>query len=311
MLVCMYVYVSVFRPHALHPVTARLPVPKEIIRPPYALDPPVQPRFPGMILPPEVSIKKDEELPAFRRACNLASRTRAYAGSLVQPEITPDEIDRLTHEYVIKEGGYPSPLGFLGNAGPFPKSICSSINQVVVHGIPDTRPLENGDIVNFDVSTYIGGYHGDCSATFLVGEVDEAGQLLVERTRESLLKAIEICAPGVPFSKIGDTICDYLDPYNYGVVTTFTGHGIGTEFHTSPAIFHNRNNGPGSMMKNMTFTIEPAINEGKSPDCVMLEDGWTYVTTDGTRSAQFEDVILITDTGAEILTTHLPEEVDF
>jgi methionyl aminopeptidase len=277
--------------HSLFPVTARLSVPSHIIRPPYVINPNA-PYVNKMGDPVSGCIKSEIELPSFRRACRLASRARSFAGSLVRPGITPDEIDRRTHEFIIQNGGYPSPLGFPGAHGSFPKSICSSINQVVVHGIPDTRPLEDGDIVNFDVSTYVEGFHGDCSGTFLVGNVDEAGKRLVEVTRQSLVKAVSICAPGVPFAAIGYTIEKFVAPYFYGVVQSFTGHGIGRDFHVAPAILHHLNTMPGVMQKNMTFTIEPAINEGSDPGCKMLSDGWTYVTNDGLRSAQvFHDIV--------------------
>jgi methionyl aminopeptidase len=291
------------KPHKLYPVTARLTVPKHIPHPGYVLG--TGENFSAMYAPDTHCVKSDAELPSFRRACRLAARARSFAGSLVRVGITPDEIDARLTKWVITQGGYPSPLGFNG----FPKAMCSSVNQVVVHGIPDTRPLEDGDIVNFDVSVFLEGFHGDCSATFLVGNVDAAGQQLVAVTRQSLDAAVTVCAPGVPFSRIGDAIEAVCAPYNYGIVDCFTGHGIGREFHTSPSIFHMRNRRPGLMQKGMTFTIEPAINEGPSAGCAgPLADGWTYVTVDGLRSAQFEDVILITGDGAEVLTTHDPEQ---
>lgn len=211
--------------------------------------------------------------------------------------ITTDEIDEAVHQMIIDNGAYPSPLGY----GGFPKSVCTSVNECICHGIPDSRSLEDGDIINIDVTVYLNGYHGDTSTTFFCGDVNDEVKKLVQVTKESLDKAISICAPGVEFKKIGRTIHDHADKYGYGVVQQFVGHGVGRVFHADPVILHFRNNEDGRMMLNQTFTIEPMLTMG-SINPVMWKDNWTVVTEDGSLSAQFEHTILITPDGAEIMT---------
>ncbi|KAG0076070.1 Methionine aminopeptidase 1D, chloroplastic/mitochondrial [Podila epicladia] len=183
----------------------------------------------------------------------------------------------------------------------FPKSVCTSVSNVIAHGIPDSRPLEDGDIINIDITVYLDGYHGDTSATFLVGNVDKAGKELVERTQESLDEAIAICKPGMPLNQIGKTIQKIADRYGYSVSEQFSGHGIGKEFHCLPLIYHHDNDEEGLMEKGMIFTIEPMFCQGTAIG-VQWPDKWTVTTADGGRSAQFEHTILITDDGAERLT---------
>ncbi|PPS00855.1 hypothetical protein GOBAR_AA19808 [Gossypium barbadense] len=276
------------RPGKLSP---RRPVPNHIKKPPY-----VKTRMaPGIASGPEVHDLKGIE--HMRASGRLAAQVLNYAGTLVKPGITTDEIDEAVHQMIIDNGAYPSPLGY----GGFPKSVCTSVNECICHGIPDSRPLEDGDIINIDVTVYLNGYHGDTSATFFCGDVSEKARNLVKVTKESLDKAISICAPGVEFKKIGKTIHDHADKFGYGVVRQFVGHGVGRVFHADPVVLHFRNNDGGRMVLNQTFTIEPMLTIG-SINPVMWDDDWTVVTEDGSLSAQFEHTILITEDGAEILT---------
>ncbi|KAL5752935.1 hypothetical protein ACOSP7_023119 [Xanthoceras sorbifolium] len=267
------------------------PVPDHILRPPYVNS--RQP--PGIASGPELHDEKGME--SMRASGRLAAQVLEYAGTLVKPGVTTDEIDQAVHQMIIDNGAYPSPLGY----GGFPKSVCTSVNECICHGIPDSCPLEDADIINIDVTVYLNGYHGDTSATFFCGEVDDEARNLVKVTKECLDKAISVCAPGVEYRKIGKTIHDHADKYKYGVVRQFVGHGVGRVFHADPVILHYRNNDGGRMMLNQTFTIEPMLTIG-SINPVMWEDNWTVVTQDGSLSAQFEHTILITQDGAEILT---------
>ncbi|XP_010548408.1 PREDICTED: methionine aminopeptidase 1D, chloroplastic/mitochondrial isoform X2 [Tarenaya hassleriana] len=276
------------RPGKLSP---RRPVPDHIQKPPYVNS--WQP--PGIASGPEIHDKKGQD--GMRASGQLAARVLEYAGTLVKPGITTDEIDEAVHQMIIENGAYPSPLGY----GGFPKSVCTSVNECICHGIPDSRPLEDGDIINIDVTVYLNGYHGDTSATFFCGNVDEEAKKLVQVTKECLDKAISICGPGVELKKIGKTIHDHADRHSYGVVRQFVGHGVGRVFHADPVVLHFRNNEVGRMALNQTFTIEPMLTVG-SIKPVMWDDNWTVVTEDASLSAQFEHTILITEDGAEILT---------
>ncbi|KAH0697490.1 hypothetical protein KY289_014972 [Solanum tuberosum] len=267
------------------------PVPEQIQRPPYVKSR----KPPGIGSGSEVHDKKGIE--KMRASGRLAAQVLQYAGTLVKPGIMTDEIDQAVHQMIVDNGAYPSPLGY----GGFPKSVCTSVNECICHGIPDSRPLGDGDIINIDVTVYLNGYHGDTSAMFFAGNVDEEAKNLVQVTKECLDKAISICAPGVEFNKIGKTIHDLADKHRYGVVQQFVGHGVGRAFHSDPVILHYRNNDRGRMVLNQTFTIEPMLTIG-SIDGVIWDDDWTVVTEDGSLSAQFEHTILITADGAEILT---------
>ncbi|XP_031254408.1 methionine aminopeptidase 1D, chloroplastic/mitochondrial-like [Pistacia vera] len=276
------------RPGKLSPYR---PVPDHIPRPPY-----VNTRqAPGIASGPEVHDVKGIE--CMRASGRLAAQVLEYAGTLVKPGVKTDEIDEAVHQMIVDNGAYPSPLGY----GGFPKSVCTSVNECICHGIPDSRELEDRDIINIDVTVYLNGYHGDTSATFFCGDVDDEARNLVKVTKECLDKAISVCAPGVEYKKIGKTIHDYADKYKYGVVRQFVGHGVGRVFHADPVILHYRNNDHGRMLLNQTFTIEPMLTIG-SINPVMWNDDWTVVTEDGSLSAQFEHTILITQDGAEILT---------
>ena len=279
---------STLMPGSLSPI---LPVPDSIERPEYV----GRPR-PARYTGPEV--KDAETIERMRVAGRIAAQALAEVGRHVAPGVTTDALDRVGHEFLVDRGAYPSTLGYKG----FPKSLCTSVNEVVCHGIPDTTILRDGDIVNVDITAYIGGVHGDTDATFLVGDVDEESRLLVERTREAMTRAIKAVAPGRPVSVIGRVIESYARRFGYGVVRDFTGHGIGTAFHSGLVIPHYDDPGFDTVMSpGMTFTIEPMLNLG-TPDWDMWDDGWTVVTRDRRRSAQFEHTILVTEAGSEILT---------
>ncbi|CAO3632428.1 unnamed protein product [Cunninghamella echinulata] len=211
--------------------------------------------------------------------------------------MTTEEIDRVLHEAIISEGAYPSPLNYMG----FPKSICTSVNNIIAHGIPNERPLENGDIINIDITVYLNGYHGDTSYTFYVGDVDERGKALVECTKECLDKAINICGPNVPYREIGKTISEYATKFGFSVSDELSGHGIGKEFHCLPLIYHHENDEIGCMAPGTVFTIEPVLCQGASVG-LLYPDEWTISTIDGGRSAQFEHMVLVTEDGVEVLT---------
>ncbi len=234
-----------------------------------------------------------------RAASRVAARALAEVGRHVAAGVTTDELDRVGHEFLLDHGAYPSTLGYRG----FPKSLCTSVNEVVCHGIPDSTALVEGDIVNVDVTAFVGGVHGDTNATFAVGEVDEESALLVERTREALDRALKAVAPGRQVNVVGRVIERYAARFGYGVVREYTGHGVGRAFHSGLVIphydaapLHDTVIEPG-----MVFTIEPMLTLGTS-EWRMWDDGWTVVTADSSRTAQFEHTLLVTDDGAEILT---------
>ena len=273
-------------------VSPRRPVPAAIERPEY-----VDRQAPATYTGPEV--KDAETIERMRVAGRIAANAMAAAAAVIAPGVTTDEVDRVGHEYLMDHGAYPSTLGYRG----FPKSLCTSVNEVVCHGIPDDRPLEDGDIVNIDITAFIGGVHGDTDATYLVGDVDEESRILVERTREAMMRGIKAALPGRPINVIGRVIESYARRFGYGVVKDFTGHGIGTAFHSGLVIPHyDAAPAYGKLIEpGMTFTVEPMLNLGTA-DWQMWDDGWTVVTADRKRSAQFEHTILITEDGNEILT---------
>ena len=249
-------------------------------------------------------VKDAETIERMRAAGRLAARAMAAVAEHIQAGVTTDELDQVGHEYLCDHGAYPSTLGYPGSArGPaFPKSLCTSVNEVICHGIPDSTVLTEGDIVNIDITAYLDGVHGDTDATYPVGEVDEESRLLVERTREAMLRGVKAVRPGRSINVIGRVIESYARRFGYGVVRDFTGHGIGAAFHSGLVIPHYDDLSATTMIEpGMTFTIEPMLNLG-TPEWVMWDDGWTVVTKDGRRSAQFEHTVLVTDTGAEILT---------
>jgi methionyl aminopeptidase len=272
-------------------VSARREVPAHIPRPEY-VDKPAPARFTGS------EVKDDDTIARMRIAGRLAAQARDLVGSHVEPGVTTDELDRIGHEFLCDHGAYPSTLGYRG----FPKSLCSSVNEVVCHGIPDSRRIEDGDIVNIDITAFLDGVHGDTNATFLAGDVDEDSRLLVERTREALERGIRAVKPGRRINVIGRVIESYAKRFGYGVVREFTGHGIGSAFHSGLIVPHYDDAMYDDVIEvGMTFTIEPMLNLG-TDQWEMWDDNWTVVTKDGRRSAQFEHTLLVTPSGAEVLT---------
>eukprot|EP00934_Nitzschia_sp_Nitz4_P006614 Nitzschia sp. Nitz4//scaffold287_size23745//11909//13101//NITZ4_008460-RA/size23745-snap-gene-0.23-mRNA-1//1//CDS//3329545769//6604//frame0 len=295
-------------------------VPNHIMPPPYAATGvvPYSKYANCILIHDEVSIEH------MRYSAQLARRMLDYACEVAKPGMTTDEVDVLVHEEIIRNGAYPSPLNYSG----FPKSLCSSINEVVCHGIPDARPLQTGDVVSFDVSLFAGGVHGDNCATIIVGdeqEFDEIGvdwrgvpykakwdtpeeeamirasRRLVHATRESLYAAIDRIGPGACLTDVGDAIQIVADDYGYSTISKYRGHGIGEEFHCPPFVEHYRNRNKLELVPGMIFTIEPMLVEGRD-DVFEWSDDWTVATTDGGMAAQFEHTVLITETGVEILT---------
>lgn len=246
----------------------------------------------------EEEVKSADVIERMRIAGRLAAQALDEVGRHVAPGVTTDELDRIGHEFLCDHGAYPSTLGYRG----YPKSLCTSINEVICHGIPDSTVLCDGDIVNVDITAYIGGVHGDTDATYLVGDVDESSRLLVERTHEAMMRAIKAVVPGRTINIIGRVIESYAKRFGYGVVRDFTGHGIGTLFHSGLVIPHYDDPRYNTqIVPGMTFTIEPMLTLG-TIDYEVWDDDWTVVTKDGLRTAQFEHTIVVTDTGAEILT---------
>jgi methionyl aminopeptidase len=266
-------------------------VPASIPRPEYVGRP-----GPAPYTGPEVQDAQTVE--RMRDASRIAAQAMEAAAKAIAPGVTTDELDAVAHAYMVDHGAYPSDLGYRG----FPKSVCTSVNEVICHGIPDSTVLRDGDIVNIDVTAYIHGVHGDCNATYLVGDVDEESRLLVERTRESLTRAIKAVRPGRQINVIGRVIESYARRFGYGVVRDFTGHGINTSFHSGLIIPHYDDPRATTVMKpGMTFTIEPMLTLG-THEYDMWDDGWTVVTKDRKRTAQFEHTLVVTADGAEILT---------
>jgi methionyl aminopeptidase len=272
-------------------VGPRRDVPEHIARPDYvATGEPVRAT--------ESMVKTPDVIARMRTACRIARDVLADTGAAVAPGVTTDELDRVAHEAHVARDVYPSPLGYRG----FPKSVCTSVNEVICHGIPDDRPLADGDIVNVDVTVFVDGVHGDTNATFLVGRVDPRSKRLVQVTRECLDHAIGAVRPGAPVSDIGRAIEQHAHANGFFVVRTFVGHGIGEVFHGPPQVPHYYEPAARTTLEpGMTFTIEPMITMG-SIDAVIWDDGWTAVTADGSRTAQFEHTVLVTDTGVDVLT---------
>jgi methionyl aminopeptidase len=269
----------------LREVPARIPRPEYVGKPgpTRSADPYVQ--------PPEI-------IAAMRVAGRIAAHALQAGGAAVAPGVTTDDVDRVVHEFLVQHDAYPSTLGYRG----YPKSCCTSLNEVICHGIPDSTVIRDGDIVNIDVTAFIGGVHGDTNATFLAGDVVEEDRLLVERTREATIRAIRAVRPGRELNVVGRVIESYARRFGYGVVRDFTGHGIGRDFHSGLVVLHYDDPGVHIILEEgMTFTIEPMVTLG-IVDYDMWDDGWTVLTRDRRRTAQFEHTILVTGTGAEILT---------
>ena len=267
-------------------------VPPGIGRPPYAAT-----GDPG---PPRASpVRTADEVERMRRAGHAAAEILLEVGTRVAPGVTTDQLDELVHEATLARGGYPSPLNYRG----YPKSVCTSVNEVICHGIPDSRPLVEGDIVNVDVTIYLDGVHGDTSATLAVGEIGEHDQRLIVETRAAMDQGIDAAGPGRPVNVIGRAIERHARRHRLGVVREFIGHGIGTEFHSAIQVPHYYDPGANTVLvPGMTFTVEPMLTLG-SPECAPLwDDKWTAVTRDGRRTAQFEHTVLVTEEGVERLT---------
>ncbi|MDO5493598.1 MAG: type I methionyl aminopeptidase [Nesterenkonia sp.] len=280
-------------------VSPERPVPAEIERPNYV----------GLDAPPKYTGEDAydaETVERIRRAGRLAADCMVATAELIRPGVTTDELDAFAHEYLTSRGAYPSCLGYRG----FPKAICTSINEVICHGIPDSTVLNDGDIVNMDITAYIDGVHGDHNRTFLVGDVDEESRLLVERTHEAMMRGVRVVKPGRPINVIGRAIESYAKRFGYGVVQEFIGHGVGKAFHTGLVIPHY-DAAPDyaqPMEPGMVFTIEPMLTLG-TRHFDMWSDGWTAVTRDRRRTAQFEHTLVVTETGADILTLPTSETV--
>lgn len=247
-----------------------------------------------------IHLKTDEEIEGMRKACRFSASVLKKLCTAAKAGVTTDEINDLANKLHADAGYIPASLNY-GNP-PFPKSICTSLNEVVCHGIPDGRPLAEGDIVNIDIASIVEGFYGDCSGMVVVGSTTPERQLVVDVSYESLMKAIEILKPGIPVCKIGNTIEDYAVPRGCSVVHQFVGHGIGRRYHEAPQIPHGYNEVNIPLAAGMIFTIEPMINAGSAECIIDPDDQWTARTVDGKASAQWEHTILITPTGYEILT---------
>ena len=277
------------KPGTLSP---KLSVPAHIDRPEYMF-------HSGPEVVTASDIKTPETVEKIRRAGRIAAQAMEAAAGAIAPGVTTDALDKIAHEYLCDHGAYPSCLGYMG----FPKSICTSINEVICHGIPDSTVLNEGDIINLDVTAYIDGVHGDTNATYGVGQIDEQSALLIERTHNSMMRAIKAVRPGREVNVLGRVIESYAKRFNYGVVRAYTGHGVGEAFHSGLIIPHY-DSAPlydTVMEVGMVFTIEPMLTLG-TIEWEQWDDGWTVVTKDRSRTAQFEHTLVVTEDGADILT---------
>ena len=246
----------------------------------------------------EPFVQTPETIEAMREASKIAANALKEAGAAVAPGVTTDEVDRVAHEYMCDHGAYPSTLGYLG----FTKSTCVSLNEIICHGIPDSTVIQEGDIVNIDVTAYKNGVHGDTNATFLAGDVSEEHRLLVERTKEAMMRGIKVAKPGREINVIGRVIESYANRFGYNVVRDFTGHGVGPTFHNGLVVLHYDSTAYRNVLEpGMTLTIEPMLNLG-SLEYDIWPDDWTVQNRDGKFTAQFEHTIVITEDGNEILT---------
>ena len=266
-------------------------VPAHIARPEYVGRPGPSPHQGGDRYTPQ-------QVSSIRKASKLAAQALELVLSSAKPGMTTDQLDQIGHEFLVSNGAYPSTLGYRG----FPKSLCTSLNEVICHGIPDDTVLEEGDLLNVDITAFIDGVHGDNNGTVLIGDGPQEIKDLIERTREAMLRGIRAALPGREVNVIGRSIEAYAKRFGYGVVQDFTGHGVGTSFHTGLIIPHYDAPEYNTVIEEgMVFTVEPMINLG-THEWDMWEDDWTVVTKDRKLSAQFEHTILITESGPEILT---------
>jgi len=245
-----------------------------------------------------INLKTAEEIELIRSSGRVAAQALDFLENLIKPGLTTEELDRLGHEFIIERGATPSSLGYRG----FPKSMCISVNEEVVHGIPGQRRLKEGDILTIDITVHKDGFHGDTARTYYVGQVSERARRLVETTREAMFLAIDLCKPGTHLGDIGAVTQKHVEDRGFSVVRNFVGHGIGRDFHEEPQVPYYGQAGTGIRLKaGMVLTIEPMINEG-TWEVRILPDGWTAVTRDGLLSAQFEHTVAITNDGPDILT---------
>ena len=245
-----------------------------------------------------IAIKNERELSAMRQACKITAAARALAGEMVRPDVSTKQIDRAVHDFIVAQGAKPSFLGYHG----YPASVCISVNDTVIHGIPGGYTLRDGDIVSIDVGAYYQGFHGDCAATFPCGTVSAEAMRLIEVTKQSFFEGIRFARPGHRVSDISHAIQTYVESNGFSIVRTFVGHGVGAQLHEEPEVpnFGNPGRGP-RLLKGMTLAIEPMVNAGVH-DVRVLKDGWTVKTNDGKLSAHYENTVLITDGEPEILT---------
>ncbi|XP_065157627.1 methionine aminopeptidase 1 isoform X2 [Atheta coriaria] len=304
-----FTYTGKLRPY---PMSDKRTVPSGIMRPDYADHPSGYPLSEQAVKgSSQIKVLDDEEIEGMKVACKLGREVLDVAASVCDVGVTTDEIDRAVHEACIEKECYPSPLNYY----EFPKSCCTSVNEVICHGIPDMRPLQDGDLCNVDITVYHRGFHGDLNETFFVGNVEQKHKDLVRVTHECLMKAIDIVKPGEKYREIGNVIQKHAQAHGYSVVRSYCGHGIHRLFHTAPNVPHYaKNRAIGVMKAGHSFTIEPMISMGTWKD-ESWPDKWTAVTADGQWSAQFEQTLLVTDHGCEILTkrrnaTGLPHFMD-
>ncbi|KAL5259005.1 hypothetical protein ACHWQZ_G009468 [Mnemiopsis leidyi] len=277
----------------LDPVSEMRTVPASIVLPSYHRNGIPPPRLPS------VDIKSKDEIGRLREAGHITGGILDKVMDLVQVGITTDELDRYAHDLIVQHAAYPAPLNYRG----YPKSICTSVNNVLCHGIPNSRELQDGDIISIDVSIFYKGVFGDCCSTRVVGEGDSTAHKLAKVTRDSTLAAIETCKPGTRLSSVGNTISKYAKEAGLSICKEFIGHGIGSYFHGLPEVYHYANSHGPTLRPGMVFTIEPILMEGRDTMAI-LADGWTAVSADSKRAAQFEHTILITDSEPEILSPH-------
>jgi methionyl aminopeptidase len=245
-----------------------------------------------------VRYKSPEEIETMKKSCRLAAEVITFIDPYVKPGITTLELNDLCHDFIVKHGATPSPLNYNG----FPKSICTSVNEVVCHGIPNDYRLKEGDIVNLDITTFFEGFHGDTSKTYLVGKTSRAARDLVQVTEEAMWKGLEVVRPGAFTGDIGEAIQKFVEPKGYSIVREYCGHGIGRGFHEDPHVAHYGRRGTGTPIKpGMVFTVEPMVNQG-AKDVVLLDDDWTVLTRDRKLSAQFEHTVAVFEDRVEVLT---------
>jgi len=282
--------VSAIKPY---PQSPRRHVPGSIARPPYVGLGDVPETYDGS------HVQSAETIAAMEEAGRIACGAMYEAGKAVEPGVTTDELDRIAHEYMCDHGAYPSTLDYRN----YPKSCCTSVNEVICHGIPDSRPLEDGDIVKIDVTAYKNGVHGDNCYTFGCGNVDQASLDLIDHTQQAMNRAIKAVKPGRSISIIGRIIENYAKRFSYGVVRDYTGHGVHSTFHSGLVVFHyDEPRYDVTLEEGMTLTIEPMLTLG-THTWDMWDDGWTVLTNDGSRCAQFEQTLVVEKDGARILTT--------